>query len=125
MKKQVKLKIKENLNTGKNEKFRNVVIHQTEIMNYTKNNGLYTITFQSAVEYVLSERKVQTKYDVELAFIQDEEKFSAQEAGSVLSTTCPNCGGPVKVKQNNCEYCGSLLTAINIRSWKYVRYKES
>ncbi len=124
LKEQIEIKIKEKLATGIDEKYRDVIIHRTEIMNYTCENGLYTITFQSAVEYVLAERKVQTKYNVELAYIQDEDKFSKQETGGILSATCPNCGGPVKVRQNNCEYCGSLLTAINIRSWKYIRYKE-
>ena len=86
---------------------------------------MYTITLQSAFEYVLSGKKVQSRLNLELAYIQDEEKSKEQGAEQVLGSVCNNCGAPVKAIQSNCEYCGSLLTKINIRSWKYIRFYET
>ena len=93
-------------------------------MKYEKNSGMYAITFQSAFEYIISGRKQQARYNIELAYIQDEEKAKKISPGPILSTNCPNCGAPVKTVHTNCEYCGSLLTAINIRTWKYIRFYE-
>jgi len=123
-KEQVNLKIKERLDLKNTGKYTNIKIHKTEITNYEKSSGMYTITFQSAFEYVLSGDKIQSRYNVELSYIQDEDKAIELGAEKVLSSVCNNCGAPVKAIQSNCEYCGSLLTKINIRSWKYIRFYE-
>ena len=68
------------------EVYNNIKIHQTEISNYRKDKGNCIIVIQSAVEYYhykvsgdhvtegSKERKVQTKYNVELLYVQDGEE---------------------------------------------------
>lgn len=119
--------IEENRATGIKETYRDVRIHRTEIANYRKEGGKCIITIQSAVEYyhykeengsVIAgsrERKKQTKYNIELIYIQDVDAF---DGGNALGITCPNCGAPVRSLGNMvCEYCGSKVTPLNIKIW--------
>ena len=124
LKEQIEQKVKDLRKIGTEDRYENIRIHKTEIMKYEKNSRMYAITFQSAFEYIISGRKQQARYNIELAYIQDEEKAKKIRLGPILSTNCPNCGAPVKAVHTNCEYCGSLLTAINIRTWKYIRFYE-
>ena len=87
------------------EVYNNIKIHQTEISNYRKDKGNCIIVIQSAVEYYhykvsgdhvtegSKERKVQTKYNVELLYVQDGEE---KEFDNAFTTTCPQCGAPVR-----------------------------
>ena len=126
--KQIANIIEENKATGMKETYRDVRIHQTEISNYGKENGKCIITIQSAVEYfhykedangtVIEgnrERKTQTKYNIELVYIQDSDAF---DGGNTLGITCPNCGAPVRSLGNmECEYCGTKITPLQIKVW--------
>lgn len=109
-------------------------VHQTEVANYQKKNGVCVITFQSAVEHYHykerdgkliwgeKERKQQTKYNTELLYIQDERLV---EGGNAIGTTCPNCGAPIKqLGMMHCEYCGLAVTPVNLKVWKLHRYYE-
>jgi endogenous inhibitor of DNA gyrase (YacG/DUF329 family) len=45
--------------------------------------------------------------------------------GSAMGVNCPNCGAPVKnLGQKFCEYCGTGITEVNIRSWKFDSIRE-
>ncbi len=125
--------IAENEAAGIRETFTNVKIHQTEIADYKKGGGTCVITIQSAVEYfhckmqgehVLEgsrERKQQTKYNMELLYIQDFDRTE----GTAVGTVCPCCGAPVKSLGNMvCEYCGSAVTPVNIKVWALNRYYD-
>ena len=109
------------------EVYNNIKIHQTEISNYRKDKGNCIIVIQSAVEYYhykvsgdhvtegSKERKVQTKYNVELLYVQDGEE---KEFDSAFTTTCPQCGAPVRGLGNMiCEYCGAHVVPINTKVW--------
>ena len=109
------------------EVYNNIKIHQTEISNYRKDKGNCIIVIQSAVEYYhykvsgdhvtegSKERKVQTKYNVELLYVQDGEE---KEFDNAFSTTCPQCGAPVRGLGNMiCEYCGAHVVPINTKVW--------
>ena len=68
------------------------------------------------------ERKEQTKYNVELMYIQDADTV---EIDNAVGTTCPHCGAPIKNLGNMvCEYCGSSVTPINIKVWTLHKYYE-
>jgi len=131
---QVENIIAENRALGVRETYRDVRIHQTEIANYRKEMGKCVITIQSAVEYYhykvngdrvvegSQERKKQTKYNVELLYIQDSDIV---EGGNAVGTTCPNCGAPIRnLGVKVCEYCGLGVTPINIKVWSLHKFYQ-
>ena len=134
VKKQVENIIEDNRVKGISETYSDIEIHQTEIANYQRNNGKCVITIQSAVGYIYTkhkdgkliegnqEYKTQTKYNVELVYIQDAELTGA---GNAVGTTCPQCGAPIKVLGSKfCEYCGSGVTPLNIKVWSLHKFYE-
>lgn len=131
---QVRNQIQANAAEGVTETYRQIHIHRTEITNYVKRDGKCIITFQSAVEYFHykekegrvtdgdKERKQQTKYNIEVMYIQNEKLAKLDNA---VGTTCPNCGAPiVKLGALYCEYCGTAVTPINLKVWTLHRYYE-
>ena len=131
---QVRNQIQANAAEGVTETYRQIHIHRTEITNYVKREGKCIITFQSAVEYLHykekegrvtdgdKERKQQTKYNIEVMYIQNEKLAKLDNA---VGTTCPNCGAPiVKLGALYCEYCGTAVTPINLKVWTLHRYYE-
>lgn len=136
LRQQILLKI-EDLNRRKErEHFNGIEIHQTEIARYLKEKGTCVIQLQSAVGYyhyvqaedgrILSgskERKIQTKYEVELVYIQDAAQL--KEGAKTTGLTCPNCGAPVtNLGSKFCEYCKTGLREVNIRVWVINRIRE-
>ncbi len=134
LKKQVSNQITENQAEGIKEVYEQIRIHRTEITNYEKRDGKCIITFQSAVGHMHykmrdgktiagdSQRLTQTKYNIELMYIQDEKLAKLDNA---VGTTCPNCGAPVtKLGAMYCEYCGSAVTPINLKVWTFHKYYE-
>lgn len=134
IKKQVENIIEDNRANGVGEHYSDIEIHQTEIADYRKQNGKCVITIQSAVGYgyykmqdgeVIAgdrKRKTQTKYNVELVYIQDPETAKIDNA---VGTTCPQCGAPVKVLgAKYCEYCGSGIVPLNIHVWSLHKFYE-
>lgn len=116
--------------------FNEVVIHKTEISKYVKDGVTATITFVTAVghySYILDsdgklvhgekDMSIQTVYETDLVYVQDVDKINTQ--GSALGVNCPNCGAPIKnLGQKFCEYCGTGITEVNIRSWKFDAIRE-
>lgn len=134
VKKQVINWIDDNRQKGISEVYSNIEIHQTEIANYQKINGKCVITIQSAVGYMFTKHqdgkliagnekyKTQTKYNMELVYIQDKELTGEKSA---VGTTCPQCGAPIKVLgAKYCEYCGSGVIPVNIRVWSLHKFYE-
>ena len=99
-----------------------------------KKQGNDIITFQSAVEHLHYKKKdgtvvsgdenrlEQTKYNVEVMYIQDEKIAKIDNA---VGTTCPHCGAPVtNLGAMYCEYCGLAITPINLKVWTLHRFYE-
>lgn len=117
--------------------FSEVTIHQTEIARYEKNSGTVTILFNSSVGHYdvtrdssgkivagSADKKRQTVYDVALVYAQDVQKMSGYNA-TALGINCPNCGAPVtNLGQKFCEYCGTGIREINVRSWSFEYVKD-
>ncbi len=131
---QVENQIERNRAEGVKEVYERIHIHQTEITNYIKRDGTCIIVFQSAVEHMHyktrdgkviegdSKRLTQTKYNVEVVYIQDEKLVKIDNA---VGTICPNCGAPVKkLGAMYCEYCGSAVTPINLKVWTLHKFYE-
>ena len=116
--------------------FNQVVLHDTQISRYIKNGKTVTIILVTSVgyyTYIQNEKgevvygdkniKEQTVYETELVYVQDADKIDTQ--GASLGLTCPNCGAPItNLGQKFCEYCGTGVTEVNIRSWKFNSIKE-
>ena len=92
------------------------------------------ITFQSAIEYLYYKEKdgklldgdkvrlTQTKYNIELVYIQNADLAGGSNA---VGTTCPNCGAPVtNLGAMYCEYCGLAVTTVNIKVWNLHQFYE-
>lgn len=119
------------------EHYEAVKLHQTEISNYTKRNGRCIITFQSSLQcmhfvtdadgkVVKGDREhlYQTKYNVDLVYIQDRDKVES-DFDHALGINCPNCGAVIKtLGQKHCEYCGTAIIEINIHAWTFVAVTE-
>ncbi len=134
LKSQVENQIETNRSAGISEIYERIRIHRTEIANYVKKDGKCMIIFQSAVEHMHykkkenkivwgdAERLTQTKYNIELLYIQDE-KLSKKD--NAVGTTCPNCGAPItKLGAMYCEFCGLAVTPINLKVWTFHKYYE-
>ena len=134
VKKQVTNIIESNRLNGVGETYSDIEIHQTEIANYQKTDGKCVVTIQSAVGYLHykmqdgklvdgdKKRKTQTKYNMELVYIQDSDLTTLDNA---VGTTCPNCGAPVKsLGHKFCEYCGLRITPVNVKVWSLHKFYE-
>ena len=134
VRKQVTNIIEDNRLNGIGETYSEIEIHQTEIANYTKADGKCVITIQSAVGYMHykmrdgkviagdKNRKTQTKYNMELVYIQDSDLTTLDNA---VGTKCPSCGAPVKnLGHKFCEYCGLRITPVNVKVWSLHKFYE-
>lgn len=134
LKRQVENLIETDRQEGITETYERARIHQTEIARYEKKEGKCVITLQSAVEYlhfcekehkVISgdaKRLTQTRYNVELMYIQDAGKISADKS---YGMTCPSCGAPItSLGIKHCEYCGLTVTPVNRQVWSLERFYE-
>lgn len=120
---------------GQREHFKQLRIHRTEIYQYRKGKGRCSILFQSAVEgihYIEKSGQIltgktdhleQSKYNVEVVYIQDRELVEAKEMG--LGLNCPNCGAPLSaLGAKTCLYCDTPVREINIHSWNFSAVTE-
>lgn len=134
VKQQVNARITGNKQAGIKEVYERIKIHQTEITSYVKKQGTCMITFQSAIEYLYYKEKdgalldgdkarlTQTKYNIELMYVQNAELAGD---GNATGTNCPNCGAPVtNLGTKYCEYCGLAVTVINIKVWNLHQFYE-
>ena len=134
LKEEVAARIEQNQTAGVNEVYERIRVHQTEIARYEKQKGKCIITLQSAVEHIHYKEKdgklisgkkdllEQTKYNMELMYIQDESKVSADKG---VGLTCPHCGAPVtSLGAKYCEFCGSEVIPINMQVWSLQHFYE-
>lgn len=122
------------------EHFDQIKVHRTEISQYRKTEGRCIITFQSALEcyhYITNttnpsgtvkegsqKYKYQTKYNVDLIYIQDRNRIE-HELDNALGVNCPNCGAPLSsLGAKVCEYCGTPVIEINIHAWSFSNIDE-
>lgn len=132
---QVRLLLESHAAQGISEHYERVAVHQTEVARYARRQGTCVVTLQSAVGHVRyrerggqlisgsRDRLEQTKYNLELVYVQDLSRTPDGASGSGL--TCPNCGAPVKtLGGKRCEYCGGALAALNLRVWSFTRFSE-
>lgn len=131
---QIQTRIDDNREAQIEEYYGNIQIHRTEIANYRHAGGKCMITIQSSVGYDFyreqngkviagtKERKTQTKYNIELIYIQDADAVGFDNA---MGTICPHCGAPVKTIGNMyCEFCGSGIVPLNIKVWSLHKFYE-
>ena len=118
------------------QNYDDIVIHRTEISRYTKDGATARILFVSSVGsyayttdaagsvvYGSRDMKTQSVYETELVYIQNVDMVANGSEG--LGINCPNCGAPIKnLGQKFCEYCGTGITEINIRAWKFSSIRE-
>lgn len=122
-------------NAGKREHFENIRIHRTEISDYKKREGRLVITFQSSIEYVhyitqagstvdKKPQKTQSRYEVDLIYIQDRNMSEANMQGG-LALNCPNCGGALTgLGSDKCPYCLTPVIKLNIHAWSFSDVRE-
>ncbi len=135
LREQVHLRLEDLRQRGLREIYEDICIHRTEITRYRKERGICTVTLQSAVghrQYTLrgdavvageKDRPRQTKYNLELAYVQDAQK--AGVSGASVGLVCPHCGAPVtQLGQKVCEYCGMGQVELNLRAWALHRLEE-
>ena len=61
--------------------------------------------------------------EVELMYVQDADRL--HNRATALGVNCPNCGAPVKtLGEKFCQFCGTAIKEINIRSWKFNSVNE-
>ena len=122
---------------GKQEYFDEPGIHRTEIASYTKNKGRCTVTFQSSIQYKhymmdMQGKRIygsetnweQSRYNIELVYIQDRE-IVEKDFDGLEGRNCPNCGAPLThLGSNNCRYCGTPIVEYNIKVWTFSSVRE-
>lgn len=75
---------------------------------------------KKTAEDTVKNRKVQTRYNMELVYIQDLSKIN--DLATAVGVTCPNCGAPItRLGSKFCEYCGTGVTPVDVRVWKLHR----
>lgn len=133
----IHLRIHNNTLSNIKERYTSIQIHQMEISRYKKISGTCIITLQCSIEYLYTkyqsgkliqgnETKLkQSKYDIQLIYIQDIDKLGGSLENAVSSISCPNCGGNmVELGTKVCAYCGSTIEELNIKAWQIDQFKE-
>lgn len=101
----------------------NVRFHQTVLRDYRKASGTCYVVLQSSVESMQEEKKIQSRFNVTMAYVQDAEKTGNASAYSI---NCPNCGAAVSALGNKvCEYCGSIIREVNMHIWELEKVEEA
>ena len=117
--------------------FDSVVLHDIQIARYAKDGATATIFFEIStgcynytedengnVVSGSKEEKKQAIYQIGLVYVQDIDKVGNHLEG--LGINCPNCGAPVKnLGSKFCEYCGTSISEINIRAWRFNSVAET
>lgn len=104
------------------EGYTNPLIHKTSILNYIKKSGTCVVVFQSGVQLFSGEKKIQTRFNTHMMYIQDADKYGHSKGFSV---TCPHCGGALtSLGAKYCEYCGNEVVPINIHAWQLDKIED-
>ncbi len=117
------------------ERYDDIHFHKFAIFQYEKKNGMATITISIALEYYYQKKKdekilvdftkykKQTRYQCKFIYVYDESKVDS--SAKVLAINCPNCGAAIKVLGHKfCDYCGTAVKEVNLKSWECSSYAE-
>ena len=89
-----------------------------ECFHYTTDLG------DNSVKDGSKEYKYQTRYNVDLIYIQDRNKVE-NELDHALGINCPNCGAPLStLGAKVCEYCGTPVVTVNLYAWTFNNVEE-
>ena len=100
-----------------------VRFHKTVLRDYRKSSGTCFAILQSSLESFEGEKKIQSRYNVTMAYVQDAEKTGHVSAYSI---NCPNCGAAISTLGNKvCEYCGSIVKEVNMHVWELEKIEEA
>lgn len=130
--------IKDHKSQGIKEHFDNVMFHNIVISRYVKEKGKVLIIFQTALQYINyitdangeviigdKEFHTQEKYEISMQYIQDVNKVGEYTNGSSVGLNCPNCGAPItNLGAKQCDYCGTGVVEINLKSWEISDYRR-
>lgn len=137
IKNEIEQKIEDLKSMNKSIKYDGVKFHRHALKKYTKQNGVATVQISSTLEYYYSEigndtielskkfngLKKQTRYTTEFVYVYDESNFNSEQVA--FGINCKNCGAPLKsLESKNCEFCGTYMEPINLKSWYMSHYIE-
>ena len=118
-----------------NVKYDDIEFHKFAIYKYERKDGVATVTVSTAVGYYYTKTKdgkeiegntklkKQTRYQCDIIYIYDETKVSSD--AKVLAINCPNCGASISsLGHKFCEYCGTGVKEVNLKSWEFSSYEE-
>lgn len=126
--------VKDLSENGISIRYDDVKFHKHALRNYVKEKGVATLSISSSVEYYYyyekdgkcrenGNIKKQTRYLSTFAYIYDKGK--AKTSSSVIGLNCPNCGAPLDgFSQTTCKFCGTKAIELDLKSWKFISYKE-
>ena len=111
---------------GRTDYTERIAVLNTGLIGWRQSAGMDYITVRlnaRIVSYVLDDRTGQLisgdknrekfmEYEIELC--RKSGELTAPESDGAKSATCPHCGAPIKLNASaRCEYCGSVITAVN------------
>jgi uncharacterized OB-fold protein len=105
--------------------FDNIQIHKRCISGYRKTNQYNSVLIQIAYELKITSNKndkllQQMKAEIEYTYL-----FQNTENNNVISTVCPNCGGPIETaNQSKCAYCGVGVIGVIEKTWVFSNIKD-
>ncbi len=108
--------------------FSGIKVHKHAISNYEKVNGVHTIFFQMAIEYIKKDRhnpsgkKTQIRVETMWVYLPDEKNFTTMNTVGALN--CPNCGAPINKNIKVCEYCSASVETDFSRVWALKNIQE-
>lgn len=106
-----------------------IKFHKTVLNQYVNKDGVYSLMFQTAVEYLYRKNnddyeKIQNRFNTEFIYIFDDTKISKYQSGIALN--CPNCGAPIKdLGVKTCNYCGTGVIDLVKKTWILNNIQES
>ncbi len=112
--------------SGRTDYTERIAVLNTGLLGWRQSAGMDYITLRlnaRIVSYVLDDRtgelisgdKSREKFmEYEIELCRKSGSITSPESDGVKSATCPHCGAPLKLNASaQCEYCGSVITAVN------------
>lgn len=112
--------------SGRTDYTERIAVLNTGIIGWRQSAGMDYITVRlnaRIVSYVLDDRtgelisgdrKREKFMEYEIELCRKSGAVTSPESDGVKTATCPHCGAPLKLNASaQCEYCGSVITAVN------------
>ncbi len=119
----------DDLNLEESINYDSIKFHRTVLSRYTNKNGVYSLIFQTSIEYLYRKnnndyKKIQNRFNTEFIYIFDDSKVNMHQSGIALN--CPNCGAPIKdLGVKTCSYCGTGVIDLVKKTWILNDIQES